>query len=484
MTLATLARGEIGVDELQAAILRKAGLDLHPLQAQIAACLKRFILTVGGEQSGKSWLAAAILLLRHLEQEESNLLYWLVGADYSQTEREFTYIADGFDALGMLVKGVKGRSARVDPGRIRLIDGTRIETKSATDARRLTRESPNGIIVCEASLCGVETWERVQGRATPRSAWVFMSGTFEKEFGPWFRNLSNAWKSGADDRQSFSLPTWTNLTLFPGGRNDPKILDLEEHSSDEYFMERIGGEAVPPRGIVFPEFRVDLHIRDVNWRKDEPVYLWEDPGYGRENGAHAVYAVHIRSDEQPEVEVFAEIYERGKTTEEIIDIIVNDRIWWKAAEKHLVSDPYYKDAHHSMNSVGEQWLTQTGLVAYGERTHVAPRNERLKGFLKPDPIFREPRIVFSPRCVGILSEFGVRENPFDGQMHPYRYKMDRDGTPYGDNPKDEFNHGIDAVTNGLVEHFGFGYIRDREVVKQKRHGMSGRKRRIRREPVR
>lgn len=483
MTLAP----EIGVDEIQAALREKAALSLHPnAQAEICRCRKRFILTVGGEQGGKSHVAAAHLFDRHMEQEETNLLYWLVADSYEQTEREFTYIADAFDAHGMLVKGPKGRSARVDPGRLRLIDGTRIETKSAADARRLTRESPNGIVVCEASLCGVEVWERVQGRATPRHAWVFMSGTLEREFGPWFRNLYNAWKSGADDRQSFSLPTWDNLTLFPGGRNDPKILDLEKHSSDEFFMERIAGLPVPPRGIVFPEFRVDLHIRDVNWRPGEQIYIWEDPGFSRDDPAHA-HAIEVAHIVDDQVQVFDEIYERGKTTEELIDYIKNNRLWWKAADDgniHLVSDPYYKDAHHSTNSVADIWRAETGLVAYGERTHVAPRNERLKGFLKPDPIFREPRIVFSPRCVGILSEFGVRENPFDGQMHPYRYKMDRDGTPYGENPKDEFNNGIDAITNGLVEHFGFGYIRDREVVRQKRHGTHGRSRRIRREAVR
>ncbi len=450
-------------------MLRRAEREPTEAQWPIVLCRKQQTLVTGGMQAGKSESAADHLITRYLETEGGNQLYWLIGISYDETEREFTYLGDAFQALGLIDEKARGngRTTIVNPGRITLIDGTRIETKSAGDAVKLTRESPHGILACEASLLSFSVYERMRGRITPRDGWLFMSGTFERELGPWFRNLAVAWKTGAGNTQSFELPTWSNTYLFTG-RDDPKIKALEEESSDEYFTERIAGRPMPPQGMVFPEFRGDLNVRNVEWDPERPIYIWEDPGYGRENlNAHAVEFAQIY-EERPRVRVFDEIYILGRTQAEVIEMVKGERYWGKANEKIVVSDPYYADQHHSMNSVEEQWVADTGLRPLGDRTRVLERNERLKGFLKADTTFGEPDIVFDPRCEGILSEFGLVVNPLDNRMHPYRYKIDRDGQPFGDSPEDKYNHGIDATTNGLVQHFGYGYRLGDQVISTKR----------------
>ena len=65
-------------------------VDFKPteLQLPILQSWKRFVLVAGGEQAGKSMVAAKYLLGRFLETEGEGL-FWLVAADYERTRAEF-----------------------------------------------------------------------------------------------------------------------------------------------------------------------------------------------------------------------------------------------------------------------------------------------------------------------------------------------------------------------------------------------------------
>ncbi len=194
----------------------------------------RFNLVAGGEQAGKSMIASKYLLAQYFNHDEDTYgpaLYWLVAADYERTRAEFEYLRDNFSELGFLTECSK----RVDPGHMTLSDGTRIETKSAKDHRTLAMKAPNGILGCEASQLDLDTFHRLMGRCAPKKGWLFLSGTFEGSLG-WYPQMFTAWASGADkDARSWSLPSWTNINLYPEGRNDPEILSLERLHSDDWF---------------------------------------------------------------------------------------------------------------------------------------------------------------------------------------------------------------------------------------------------------
>ena len=263
-----------------------------------------------------------------------------------------------------------------------------------------------------------------------------------------------------NDEQSFSLPSYSNQHLYPGGKKDPEILRLRAQSSDEFFMERIEGIPSPPTGLVFGEFRPDIHIdANAKWAKGEPVYLWIDPGYA---GAYAVMAAQ---EINGQIIVIDEIFEQGLITTEIIDI-AKSRAWWQDVTGGAIDIAGYQ--HQAMSAPAEIWMEQTGIYLDAQKVRINEGTERLKGFLKPDPVTNVPKIVFNPVCKGILSEFGVTQSPIDGQTRPYRWKVDRDGNIVGESPEDKNNHAVKAVIYGLVDRYGYGYVTNRSFIKVKR----------------
>ena len=442
-------------NELETYLYKKVGFDPTEEQKVILDSDRRFILVAGGEQAGKSMIASKFLLKKAFETKGAGL-YWLVAADYERTRAEFEYLVSDFAQLGILKK----TSKRVDPGRIELADGTVIETKSAKDPRTLAMKAPNGIIGCEASQLDLESFYRLRGRCAPRKAWLFLAGTFESSLG-WYPQMFQSWKYGVNDEQSYSLPAWTNKHLYPKGKEDPEILRLKESSSDDFFMERIEGIPSPPRGVVFPEFRPDIHVSDkIEYVPDEPVHVWIDPGYA---GAYAVCAIQIINDQ---VRVFDEVYEQNLITEEIINIVQN-KPWYKDLQYGVIDIAGYQ--HQAMSAPAEVWLDSTGLYLDSEKIQINDGTERLKSTLKLTGK-GEPKLIISPVCKGLLSEFGATANPFDGQTKVYQWKVDRDGNIVGNQPQDKYNHGIKALIYGLINHFGYSFVAGKSTIRVKRWG--------------
>jgi len=431
-------------------------------QSEILAADKRFVLVTGGEQAGKSMMASKFLLYRWLDvatqiekgEIEGPGLFWLVAADYERTRAEFQYLVQDFASLGLL----KESSKRVDPGIILLADDTQIKTKSARDPRTLAMEAPHGIVGCEASQLDLETFYRLRSRCAPRKAWMLLTGTMEGSLG-WYPQLRQAWAHGVGDEIAFSLPSYTNTHLYPGGKDDPEIQRLKELSSDDFYMERIEGIPMPPRGLVFPEFRADIHVKEVNYVPEEPVYLWMDPGYA---GAYAIVA---SQEINGVVQIFDEVYETGLITSQMIDVC-KTRPWWK--DVHGGAIDIAGTQHQAMAAPVEVWSSEGGLYLNSRRVRINEGIERMKSFLKVDPLINVPKLVIHPECHGILSEFGAAPSPLDGQTRAYRWKMDRDGMIVGEEPDDRNNHAIKATIYGLVDRYGFVQSQDRRVIKVKR----------------
>jgi hypothetical protein len=446
-----------------------------PEQEPILSSNARFKAVSGGGQGGKSVVTAKDIEV-HMAADKANaektdkhdLLYWLVAADYDRTRREFGYLVDDFATLGLL----KSATKRVDPGEIILLDGTIIRTKSARDPRTLAMEAPDGVAICEASQVDHETYLRITNeRAGPRRAWVTMSGTMEGSLG-WFPGIVTAWASGRDGKQSFMLPTWSNLALFPGGRDDPEIKRIERESPDDFFMERIAGVPRPPHGLVFPEVRMDFHVGlDATYEPGPPVYLAIDPGYDH---AYALLAVQ---EVRGQLRVIDEIYERGLITDQIIDIAL-DKPWWPAVPNTGNVIDRSAKAHAAMPAVVEAWLDRTGRYFQTNYVEVNEGTERLKTFLKADVLTQTPKLLINPKCQGLLSEFGVMACPFDNQVRAYSWQQDREGNTVGDRPRDKYNDAIKALIYYTIEKYG--YVArpgsDKVVVRSSSRRRSGQRR--------
>jgi len=468
-----------------ALLLKMIGFEpTGPDQAAILRCRKRFVLVVGGGQAGKSRSAAASHVIHVYEDRHRNpgatLLYWLVAADYERVRAEWNYIIENFRRLGYAVDDSK----RVDPGRIVIHLNAKdakddkkpfmiVETKSGKDPRTLAMFSPHGIIVCEASQIDLDTYFKCLERVTASGGWLHMSGTYEYGSAGWYPGMAASWKHGTEEQQSFVLPSPTNKHVYPGGVNDPKIQLLKRESSDAFFLERIMGEVAAPKGAVFAdEFRAHIHIRDLIYDPELPLYIWTDPGY---NHPYAVEIAQMAPNGQ--IQMKDEVFERGKTTDDIIAICMS-RPWWKNPHKTLVIDPNYAEQHQGTHSVAEIWLAKTQLATMGVKVGIDEGTERLKTFLKVNPLTGEPGIVFDPRCKGVLSELGAYPSPFyeTPRWEIYSHKTDREGNVIPGDPDDKYNDGIKATIYGIVQHFGLVHYGESEHFTMKRHGGGSAKR--------
>lgn len=460
-------------------------------QRPISESKARVILVSGGIGAGKSLVLARLMVQLHLlavalvgkkagEDEVRRVMgpylaawvmgrmarkkvgweYWLVGASYTQTKPEYDYLVEMFgkipwnDRVPLLRAATKG----VDPGHIELMDGAHIWTKSLEDPMKIAGADVDGVALCEAGQNPWEAFTRTGERLRTSRGFQLLSGTMERTKYPWFPKLLQAWRYGAEEGyRAFVLPTWSNTAVYPKGYDDPWIQEQVRIHSEEYVRERLGGEPMPPSNLVIPEFTEKIHVRPVEWAGGD-VYISNDPGFGGHYSYHA-NALEAIQVVDGQVQVFDEIYVRDKLTEDVITMAMR-RPWWRRVRK-LTVDPYKKTQHQSTSSVGEIWMAKTGLHAYGERFDSAAGRERLKTFLKVDGITGKPGLVVSPKCQGLLSEFGVVPNPFTlgeyggGEMHPWVWKEDKDGEPQGIEPDTKFCDGIKAVIYFLVEEFGY-----------------------------
>ncbi len=398
---------------------------------------------------------------------DPTLLYWLVGREYIMCEEEYNRTYQDFISLGYEHGKNLFRANKVDaPGWIEIrfsdenIPRLRIDVKSeARPDAAFSRVSPHGIMACEASQLAYSTYQLMNSRTIGKKAWMILSGTIEKAQ-PWYGAMGENWIIGDGLHQSFRLPTYTNTHLFPGGEKDPEIVRMKAENPDDFYMERIEGRNVPPEGLVFKEFNIAIHVQtDVRYIPGETVYIFQDPGFA---GIHALEICH-KIDSQ--YRVFAEFHESAAITKEVI-YWCTQQDWWRE-HKELAIDPYYKDSHHAVESIAETWLSETGLVAAdNRRMEINLADERLAQYLHVNTLTKQPGVVFSPDCVGIISEFGAIPSPHSphGEILAYRHKTGDNGMLIGKHPDSEYCDGIRALEAGITFYAGLGIPRRTNAV--------------------
>lgn len=484
------------------------GFDPTPAQKEILDDTHLTQLVAGGYRGGKSRTASMKGLLATLEflsryrEQAAGHVAWLVAADYEATRAEFMHPAGSLSSdLQKLWPGVSFTS-RLDPGEIRIPIPSRgssrndghftIRTKSAFDPTSLGMESPVWIILCEAARVSQDVYHRLLSRCSeaqsrfPGFGWLHMEGTFEGSLG-WYSTLWTRWQSPAiqerENARSFSLPSHSNTTLFPGGVNDPQIAELRRSLPEARFMERHMGVPVPPSGRVHASFASDLHIRRLEYDPEQPVYIGIDPGYSGQPSTYAVEVCQLKKFENGHRQwmVIDEIAMNrrampGFTVADVCDRTMS-RSWWKNEQKLGVIDIAGAAHAGAQESNAEVWRKRTGLVLQHEKVRILPGIDRFDSCLKVDEELGEPGLVIDPACELLISELGGGPNPFDGQTHVYRWNTDRSGDAIGRVPRDEYCDGIKALTYLFVNVMGYAGHRWRESAGGDRIAVRSRRRR-------
>ncbi len=434
----------------------------------------RFKLLSGGEGAGKS-LGAAFEVMSEFPTWK---LVYIVGPRYEACKKEFDYIRHALMMLQAISPGMVSAPARGQRS-LRTRKGQRVITLSAEegpDAITGTGESPDIILMVEAGKQNYDIFLACRGRVARSRGLLILSGTIEASQ-RWYPELIARWQSdNTEDAKSFIVPTWNNLTLYPGGRRDPEILALERAFTPERFKERFGAEPCTPSDCVIPEFSFASHVTAAcQFDARAPVELWIDPGY---SGSHyAVEAVQFdRRGARDIVNVIDELYLDHATTQEAI-AQASTRPWWAnvprtdrrpAGERGVNERPtadgeegprftgsggvidVAAKAHAAMPSVWQVW-NEAGIALRTNRVEVAAGVELHRTFLKP-PDGSPPRLMYNPACRGVFGEY-----------NDWQRKKIGDGL-FAE-PSDKRCDAMKAIQYGLFDRYGaLGTRAERRVV--------------------
>ena len=424
-----------------------------PEQDSIINSDGQWIMVMGGEQAGKSYTAAEFAVERIVEFPAGKpVLVWLVGKKYEDTIREYEYMLNSFYKLGW-VKNASNTSPK-RPREIELADGTVVKTLSAHDPANIGREAPDITLGCEASQLGVISFNRLLGRATASHGYGFFSGTMESSFS-WYAQTWTRFTAEGGGKRAYRLQSINNTALYPLGINDPGLIALREEVGEDYWRERILGIVIRPKHLVFADdFRADIHIGlpngegDVGYITGLPVEIAIDPGQNR--SAHALLAFQTPPDSP--IRVFDEIYSDKLSTLDMIDRAMS-KPWWKDVIGGVI-DVQGTIPQQSVPVPSRYWRDIAKVELRGRQVPVPFGIDLLKSFLAPDTKTSGPKIVFTDRAHGFLSEMGVEPSPLSGREDTYSWRMDRDGRILSKTPEDRYNHSSKALVYWLAAHFG------------------------------
>lgn len=413
----------------------------------------RLAIVAGGERAGKSFTAALYLTARAPFGD----LFWLVGPDYEQARAEFQYTIDFLDRLGA-IEGKRAVSMpRVGKASVKLKTGQLIETKSAEEVQKLASKAPDGIIMCEAAQHSYESYLKCLGRVAEKRGWLLMVGTFEGSLG-WYPELFSEFMDPTNElgARAFSLPSWENTFVYPGGYDDAEIKRLREAYKrvPGLFEERIGAIPTPPIGLVFREFKRLFHVSsEVTFDANRPVFLAVDPSGG--GAPYSVLACQFKLDLSPgpdEIDyctVIDEIYETGKTGEEIIQITKKQK-WFENVPHAGTGSGGAIDVEAPDEQ--KRWRKLAGIHLNSEKIPQLQGIRRLKSFLylerdeRSGKLVRAPHLLISPKVESLPHEFSKyrRKDPTDSALIPRE-----------EPPSNQPNHSIKALWYLLISRYGY-----------------------------
>lgn len=415
-------------------IWNKLGYTPYPLQEPVHHSTARVMQLVGAEGGGKSYITA----MENVARIPWCRLIYLVGQEYGNVEREFDYMANACLELGITDRNGISKPKN-PPWEIRVMD-CRITTVSvqksgATDVIA-KGEQPDIINLCEAGV--------LQSKAVFNAAWrrswranglVFLSGTLHDD-GDWYATLEDDLRDKDNDYsgETFSVPAWANLSVYPGGEDDPVIETLRRTLPEDEFARTVAARKMTSLAAIFGGvFDLDIHMRHCPFDPSLPVTLAIDPGFFP--GAYAVAVFQKHGDELWQID---EVYEHHLGSQQIIDIC-KERVWWPAV-RELVGDVAMKQ-HQTTSGTSDQqvWKNQTDLPWTGRKIGVMDGITRHRQLLHQRRMFHD-----KDRC--------RRWTRWEYKM--YRRRVDKDGVPISDEPVDKDNHLMKCCAYIGVNKFG------------------------------
>lgn len=441
-------------------VFAMVGITPNPTQAEVLDWWQesdsRMVLILGGERGGKSLLASIILLLSIDIKKPGR--YWFVGPDYLQARPEFVYC---YEALKRGVGGisfVKPETVSMptniaSPWSFETIWGQVFSTRSASDIQKLASFSVNGVIMCEAAQQIYEVYLKMLGRLAETRGFLVLSGTLERGL-PWYADMFTRWQGDNDlGARSFSLPTWSNLAVFPGGRDDPEMKHLEEgyKGAEDLFQERFA--AVPMRrlGLVIPEFDVKRHVKKLALVPKVPVELAIDPG-------QHCYAVLFVQTEGLVTHVLDRVYEHGRIAQDIIPKVMGNPLWKLVDPQHAGVIDNAGKQHMANKSQIELWQEIAGATLRAEYRKLDDTIQTVRFRLRDTNPLHHPLVFFNSHFTNAKGPNGVALDIL-AEFELWRWPDRGDNRNMPVTPIDRNNDAIKALGYYLLDRYGTNVLR-------------------------
>lgn len=494
-----------------------AHLVLHGNQAAAIKSKSRFMVCSGGWRGGKSFVGALALYLDSLWRAQvrkvTDDLYGVVADSYLLGQEEMRHL----DRL--LVEGGVVHNFHTPVNQSWRITfphkAAEFVSLTAGDAAKIASRPYRALVGAEAAQMSEEAYTNMVGRVSETRGWCKWTGTFENEYkGYWFRQKCIDWANPDQMGEWISLPSWENLAVYPGGREDSEILARELTMPPDTFSEKYAGIPVKRSDLVLKQAERSIHVksrfpmRGTSFDPEVPVFLFSDPGTAHAYSVLAVQAVEGKNPhEDPDPEnrtamklhyllapkrrraqtlwVIDAVYRWGRTAVEIMDecaarpwaanvsqavmdfaarqrraegepIIEQWQRGWKARTGH----PLYVHAEQVPLLAGYDIHRRALLNAWPEEAAARRWNHDKRLTRVTDPY--GPRLMFDPVAAAPFFGGVVDGRSYLGEYNLHRERHDSKGTVVADEPIDTDNDGIKALNYGC--YFYFGSAGDRQLM--------------------
>ena len=270
----------------KALYFERTGYRPHNGQRFIHYTPSRFRVISNGRRWGKTFLGAkevepcALSVSAITGKPQTG---WIVGPNYVDAEKEFRIIYDTFRAHGIDKHSIKFQN-NVESGSMNIKTewGFELLCRSAGHPESLVGEGLDFLLMVEAGRHRRRTWAQyLRPALSDKRGWAIFSGVPEGRSE--HSLLYHLWARGQDERypgwRSWRMPSWTNNIVFPGGRQDPEILEAESDLTEDEFNRQYGAQFVEKTGAVMQEWDDEIHLQNLNYNPDWPVYGAVDYGF-------------------------------------------------------------------------------------------------------------------------------------------------------------------------------------------------------------
>lgn len=448
----------------------------HKLQEAVLDNTARNQVFTAGRRAGKSQVGgmklvpyafSALQELDWLEYNRKQRRYWIVGPEYSDSEKEFRVLYDFLKALGVPFDhpGTYNNPQTGDM-HISLWGGKFIvDALSAKHPETLVGEGLSGVVLSEAAKLRPTVYPKyIRPALADFKGFTYMGSTPEGR--NWFYR---AWQSGQDPQRtswaSWRAPSWDNpyvykkqrvhgevadiavgsiLSAIKSGRIpeqlplglsdlritseewaamanrtwrkmgramgiDGEIVELALDLSTELFKQEVGAEFNEFVGRVFKDFDEEIHVGDFGLDPTWKTYAAIDWGF-----TNPMVYLLIQVDPHGEnVRIIGEYYETGRETEEACREI-QQRGLVPQGLTSMFPDPAEPDRSTTMSR-----MFQIPIMG-GTGGLIKDRIDIIRKLLKPDPRIAhlpkdheewKPRLQIDRRCINTIREFNVYRYP-------------------------------------------------------------------------